>query len=120
MTTPPCIPSYAGYRFPAEVISYAVYLYFRFPLSLRMVEEMLAVRGIEVSHETVRKWGLKFGRELHNGIRRRRPQGGDKWHLDGMVGTIAGTKHYLWRAFDQDGFVLEARSKLFRDKPPSK
>ena len=58
MTTPPA-PSYAGYRFPAEVISYAVYLYFRFPLSLRMVEEMLAVRGIEVSHETVRKWGLR-------------------------------------------------------------
>ena len=108
MTTPPRIPSYAGYRFPAEVISYAVYLYFRFPLSLRMVEEMLAVRGIEVSHETVRKWGLKFGREIANGIRRRRPQGGDKWHLDEMVVTIAGKKHYLWRAVDQDGFVLEA------------
>ena len=70
MTTPPCIPSYAGYRFPAEVISYAVYLYFRFPLSLRMVEEMLAVRGIEVSHETVRKWGLKFGREIADAGRR--------------------------------------------------
>ena len=91
MTTPPRIPSYAGYRFPAEVISYAVWLSFRFPLSLRMVEEMLAVRGIEVSHETVRKWGLGpkdnaggvyFGREIANGIRRRRPQGGDKWHMD--------------------------------------
>ena len=58
-----------------------------------MVEEMLAVRGIEVSHETVRKWGLKFGREIANGIRRRRPQGGDKWHLDEMVVTIAGRKH---------------------------
>jgi putative transposase len=73
-----------------------------------MVEEMLAVRGIEVSHETVRKWGLKFGREIANGIRRRRPQGGDKWHLDEMVMTIAGKKHYLWRAVDQDGFVLDA------------
>ena len=60
MTTTPRTPSYAGYRFPAEVISYAVYLYFRFPLSLRMVEEMLAVRGIEVSHETVRKWGGSY------------------------------------------------------------
>jgi putative transposase len=80
MTSPSSTPSYSGYRFPAEVISYAVYLYFRFPLSLRMVEEMLAVRGIEVSHETVRKWGLKW--EIANGIRRRRPQGGDKWHLD--------------------------------------
>jgi putative transposase len=104
MTTTPRIPSYAGYRFPAEVISYAVYLYFRFPLSLRMVEEMLAVRGIEVSHETVRKWGLGpkgnaegvyFGREIASGIRRRRPQAGDKWHLDEMVVTIAGKKHYL-------------------------
>jgi len=68
MTTTPRTPGYAGYRFPAEVISYSVYLYFRFPLSLRMVEEMLAVRGIEVSHETVRKWGLKFGRAIANGI----------------------------------------------------
>jgi putative transposase len=122
-------PSYAGYRFPAEVISYAVYLYFRFPLSLRMVEEMLAVRGIEVSHETVRKWGLSpkgnaegvyFGREIANGIRRRRPQGGDKWHLDEMVVTIAGKKHYLWRAVDQDGFVLEALVQSRRDKKAAK
>ena len=129
MTTPPCIPSYAGYRFPAEVISYAVYLYFRFPLSLRMVEEMLAVRGIEVSHETVRKRGLSpkgnaaggyFGREIANGIRRRRPQGGDKWHLDEMVVTIAGKKHYLWRAVDQDGFVLEALVQSRRDKKAAK
>lgn len=63
MTTRPD-PMYAGYRFPAEVISYAVYLYFGFPLSLRMVEEMLGLRGITVSHETVRQWGLKFGREI--------------------------------------------------------
>jgi putative transposase len=120
MTTPPRIPSYAGYRFPAEVISYAVYLYFRFPLSLRMVEEMLAVRGIEVSHETVRKWGLKFGREIANGIRRRWPQGGDKWHLDEMVVTIAGKKHYLWRAVDQDGSVLDALVQSRRDKKAAK
>jgi putative transposase len=120
MTTPPRTPSCAGYRFPAEVISYAVYLYFRFPLSLRMVEEMLAVRGIEVSHETVRKWGLKFGREIANGIRQRRPQGGDKWHLDEMVVTIVGKKHYLWRAVDQDGFVLEALVQSRRDKKAAK
>src|SRR4051812_49652889 len=116
MTSTSLTPSYAGYRFPAEVISYAVYLYFRFPLSLRMVEEMLAVRGIEVSHETVRKWGLKFGREIANGIRRRRPRGGDKWHLDEMVITIAGKKHYLWRAVDQDGVVLEAPGQSRRGK----
>src|SRR4051812_29894890 len=81
MTTPTC-PSYAGYRFPAEVFSHAVWLYFRFPLSLRMVEEMLAARGIEVSHETVRQWARKFGQGFVNQIRRKLPDPGDKWHLD--------------------------------------
>ena len=71
-------PNYAGYRFPAEAISYAVYLHFRFPLSLRMVEEMLALRGITVSRETVRQWGLKFGRVIATGIRQRRLARGDK------------------------------------------
>jgi len=120
MTSTSSTPSYAGYRFPAEVISYAVYLYFRFPLSLRMVEEMLAVRGIEVSYETVRKWGLKFGPEIANRICRRRPRGGDKWHLDEMVVTIAGKKRYLWRAVDQDGFVLEALIQSRRNTKAAK
>ena len=73
---------YAGYRFPGEVISHAVWLYFRFPLSLRMVEEMLAARGIDVSHGTVRQWARKFGQGFANQIRRRLPSPGDKWHLD--------------------------------------
>jgi transposase-like protein len=73
---------YAGHRFPPELISYTVWLYFRFPLSLRMVEEMLAFRGIEVSYETIRQWGLKFGQEFANIVRRRLPRPGDKWHLD--------------------------------------
>ena len=73
---------YAGYRFPGEVISHAVWLYFRFPLSLRMVEEMLAARGIAVSHETVRQWARKFGQGFVNQIRRKLPDPGDKWHLD--------------------------------------
>jgi putative transposase len=120
MTTPPRIPSYAGYRFPAEVISYAVYLYFRFPLSLRMVEEMLAFRGIEVSHETIRQWGLKFGQEFANIIRRRLPRPGDKWHLDEVVLKIAGKKHYLWRAVDQDGIVLDVLVQSRRDKKAAK
>src|SRR5712672_2605518 len=77
MTTPRD-PIYAGHRYPAEIISYAVWLYFRFPLSLRMVEEMLAARGISVTHETIRQWGLKFGREFANRIRRRAPRRGDK------------------------------------------
>src|SRR5256885_2608211 len=80
MTTPRD-PIYAGHRYPAEIISYAVWLYLRFPLSLRMVEEVLAGRGILVTHETIRQWGLKFGREFANRIRRRAPRRGDKWHL---------------------------------------
>src|SRR3954471_17559745 len=70
---------YAGYRFPGEVISHAVWLYFRFPLSLRMVEEMLAARGLDVSHETVRQWARKFGQTFANQIRRKLPDPGDKW-----------------------------------------
>src|SRR6185312_13260815 len=73
---------YAGYRFPAEIIGHAVWLYFRFPLGLRMVEELLAACGIIVSHETVRQWARKFGQHFANQIRRRLPRVGDKWHLD--------------------------------------
>src|SRR3954452_24946076 len=86
----PAPPSYAGHRFPAEVISHAVWLYFRFPLSLRMVEEVLAARGIIVSHESVRQWAMKFGQAFANRIRRRLPAAGDKWHLDEVVLKIAG------------------------------
>jgi putative transposase len=100
-------PRYARHRFPAEVISYAIWLYFRFPLSLRMVEEMLAARGILVSHETVRRWAVKFGQSFANQIRRRLPAPGDKWHLDEVMISIAGQKHWLWRAVDQHGIVLD-------------
>ena len=100
-------PRYARHRFPAEVISYAVWLYFRFPLSLRMVEEMLAARGILVSHETVRQWALKFGQTFANQIRRRLPTSADKWHLDEVAISIADKKHWLWRAVDQHGTVLD-------------
>jgi putative transposase len=102
-----CHPRYARHRFPAEVISYAVWLYFRFPLSLRMVEEMLAARGIQVSYETVRQWAMKFGQGFAHQIRRRLPAPGDKWHLDEVVISIAGRKHWLWRAVDQHGVVLD-------------
>jgi hypothetical protein len=88
---------YAGYRFPPEIISHAVWLYFRFPLSLRMVEEMLAARGIVVSHETVRQWALKFGQTFANEIRRRLPRVGDKWHLDEVVIKVAGKTHWARR-----------------------
>src|SRR4051795_8961258 len=105
--TMPVRSRYVGYRFPPEVISHAVWLYFRFPLSLRMVEEMLAARGILVSHETVRQWALKFGQSFAHQIRRRLPAAGDKWHLDEVSISIAGQKHWLWRAVDQHGIVLD-------------
>src|SRR6476646_9720822 len=119
MTTP-ASPSYAGHRFPAEVISHAVWLYFRFPLSLRMVEEMLAARGIVVSHESVRQWALKFGQAFANRIRRRLPCAGDKWHLDEVAIKIAGKKHWLWRAVDQTGMVLDVLVQSRRDKGAAK
>src|SRR5829696_925661 len=124
MTTP-SFPSYAGYRFPAEVISHAVWLYFRFPLSLRMVDELLAARGITVRHETVRhetvrQWARKFGQAFANQIRHRLPRAGDKWHLDEVEVKIAGQKHWLWRAVDQDGFVLDVLVQSRRDKRAAK
>jgi putative transposase len=108
--------SYAGYRFPAELISYAVWLYFRFPLSLRMVEEMLAARGIDVTYETVRRWALKFAQMAAKRIRARRSTFGDKWHLDEVVITINGQKHWLWRAVDQCGIVLDVLVQSRRDR----
>jgi len=111
MTTS-AVPGYAGYRFPAEIISHAVWLYFRFPLSLRMVDELLASRGIMVGHETVRQWALKFGQAFANRVRRRLPAARDKWHLDEVVLTIAGVKHWLWRAVDQTGTVLDRHRQL--------
>src|ERR687894_2611746 len=111
---------YAGHRFPPEVISHAVWLSFRFPLSLRMVEEMLAARGLLVSHETVRQWARKFGQDFANRIRRRLPCAGDKWHLDEVAITIAGAQHWLWRAVDQDGMVLDVLVQSRRDKRAAK
>src|ERR671920_1389301 len=113
-------PRYARHRFPPEVISHTIWLYFRFPLSLRMVEEMLAARGILVSHETVRQRALQFGQAFANQIPRRLPGPGDKWHLDEVVITIAGKKHWLWRAVDQDGVVLDVLVQSRRDKQIAK
>src|SRR5918911_3758365 len=107
---------YAGHRFPPGIISHAVWLYFRFPLSLRMVEDMLAACGIVVSHGTVRQWARKFGQDFANQIRRRLPCAGDKWHLDEVCLMIRGTKHWLWRAVDQHGFVLDVLVQSRRGK----
>jgi putative transposase len=111
---------YAGYRFPPEIIGYAVWLYFRFPLSLRMVEEMLAARGIVVSHETVRQWALAFGQAFANELRRRLPRSGDKRHLDDVVIKIAGKTHWLWRAADQHGIVLDVLVQSRRNATAAK
>src|SRR5262244_1346373 len=116
----PARARYTGYRFPCEIISHAVWLYFRFPLGLRMVEELLAARGITVSHETVRQWARKFGQPFANRIRRRLPRVGDKWHLDEVVLKIAGVKHWLWRAVDQTGIVLDVLVQRRRDKQAAK
>jgi putative transposase len=100
-------PFYKRYRFPGEIISHAVWLYFRFLLSYRDVEELLAERGIAVSYETIRRWCRTFGQAFANGLRRRRPLPGDKWHLDEVQLKINGRKHWLWRAVDQEGVVLD-------------
>jgi putative transposase len=99
--------SYKRHRFPPRIIAHAVWLYFRFPLRLRLVEEMLLERGIVVSYETVRRWALKFGLAYARRLRRKAPSRRDIWHLDEVVVTIAGQKHWLWRAVDQDGYVLD-------------
>jgi putative transposase len=101
------ITKYKNHRFPVEIISHAVWLYFRFCLSFRDVEELRSERGITVTSEAIRKWCRKFGSQYANQLRRRRPRPGDKWHLDEMVFTLKGERHYLWRAVDQDGTVLD-------------
>jgi putative transposase len=96
-----------GVPFPAEVISHAVWLYHRFPLSYREVEELLLARGIVVSHEAIRQWCDRFGPQYAATLCRRRPQAGDKWHLDEVYLKINGKRQYLWRTVDQDGNVLD-------------
>jgi len=108
-------PSYKGHRYPVEVISHCVWLYFRFPLSFREVEELLLERGVIVSYETVRRWCAKFGRSYANGLRRGRPQPGDKWHLEEVFIKINSERKYLWRAVDQDGTVLDILVQNRRD-----
>ncbi|MGB7799423.1 MAG: IS6 family transposase [Pseudonocardiaceae bacterium] len=108
-------PSYKGFRFPAEIINHCVWLYYRFPLSFREVEEMMLQRGIVVSHETVRQWCAKFGQTYANALRRRRGRPGDKWHLDEVIIKINGKTHYLWRAVDQHGTVLDILVTSHRD-----
>jgi putative transposase len=94
---------YRGFRYPPEVIQHAVWLYHCFSLSLREVELILAARGAVVSYESIREWGLRFGRMFANTLKRRRPLPGDKWYLDEVFIRIRGKRHYLWSAVDQHG-----------------
>ncbi|QPB23850.1 IS6 family transposase (plasmid) [Rhizobium sp. 007] len=112
--------SYKNHRFPPQIIAHAVWLYFRFPLSLRLVEEMLLERGIVVSYETIRRWGRKFGATYAKRLRRKMPSRKDVWHLDEVVISIGGRKHWLWRAVDQDGYVLDEIVQARRDTKAAK
>jgi len=109
-------PDYQRHRFPPAIIGHAVWLYFRFALRYRDVEELLAERGVILSYETVRQWCRKFGQAYANELRRRRPQTGDTWHLDEVFISINGATQYLWRAVDQDGNVLNILVQSRRDK----
>ena len=99
--------SFKRHRFPADVIRQAVWLYFRFTLSLRDVEELLAARGVQVSRETIRCWTIKFGPQIARNLKRRRSPPSPRWHLDEMVCRIGGRRMYLWRAVDDEGEVLD-------------
>ncbi len=110
------VPSDKRDRFPPEIIGHAVWLYFRFALRYRDVEELLAERGVILTYETVRQWCRKFGQQYANALRRRRPRPGDKWHLDEVFVRINGVTHYLWRAVDQDGIVLDILVQSRRDQ----
>ncbi len=112
--------SYKGFRFPQEVIAHTVWLYHRFPLSFRDVEELLYERGVMVTYETVRQWCRTFGQGYANQLRQRRARTGDKWHLDEVFLKINGKTHYLWRAVDQQGYVLDILVQSRRNKGAAK
>ena len=119
--TPPTDPARCKkHRFPGEIISHGVWLSYRFPLSYRDVQEILCERGIDVTHEAIRQWCLKFGQDYANPLKHRRAQPGDKWHLDEGFLTINGKRHYLWRAVDQDDNVLDILVQSRRNKQAAK
>jgi putative transposase len=123
MTPPTDAARYKNHRFPGEIISHGVWLYYRFPLSYRDVQELLFERGIEVTHEALRQWCLKFGQDYANQLKRRRAQPGDKWHLDEVFLTINGERHYLTNgaSFLHTTYILvfyKLNSAIERDTKP--
>jgi transposase-like protein len=107
--------SYRRHRFPPEIIQHAIWLYLRFTLSYRDVEDLLTERGLDISYETVRRWVVKFGPVIARRLRQRRPRPSNRWHLDEMVMRIAGERTYLWRAVDDEGEVLDMLVQRRRD-----
>ena len=113
-------PSYRGYRFPLDIISRAVWLYHRFTLSLRDIEDLMAERNVIVSYESIRQWRATFGLDYARRLRKRSGPGGDRWFLDEMTVSIQGKCQYLWRAVDQDGDVLDILVQSRKDKRAAK
>ena len=109
-------PSYHGYRFPADIIAHAIWLYFRFSLSFRDVEDLLAQRGITVTYETIRQWCRTFGHTYARRLRQRRGPLGDTWHLDELFVSLNGRQQYLWRAVDEDGDLLDVLVQSRRNR----
>ena len=109
-------PSYHGYRFPPEIISHAVWLYHRFCVSFRDVEDLLAQRGVTVWHETIRHWCQTFGLEYARRLAAPTRPAGRHWYLDEVFVTFHGRRHYLWRAVDQDGDVLDSLVQSRRNR----
>src|SRR3712207_1153395 len=107
--------TYSGYRFPRDIIQRAVWMYLRFTLSFRDVEELLAERSIEVTYESVRRWVLTFGPAIARRLRARCPKPHSRWHLDEMFANIGGKQMYLWRAVDAEGEVLDVLVQAKRD-----
>jgi len=111
---------YRGHRFPCEIISHAVWLYHRFALSFRDIEDLFAKRGIIVSYESIRYWCQKFGLSYARKLRRKQGTLGDIWHVDELFITIQGQRRYLWRAVDQDGDVIDILVTKCRDRRAAK
>ena len=120
MKIPTHIPRLKGFRYPREVIAYAVWAYHRFALSTADVEDLLAERGVIVSREAIRLWVNRFGKHFANCIRRNRSRPNDKWHMDEVVITIRGKKHWLWRAIDANGDVLDILVQTRRNAKAAK
>ena len=120
MNIPTDMSRLKGFRYPREIIAYAVWAYHRFPLSTADTEDLLAARGVTVSRETIRLWVKRFGRHFADCIRRDRPRPNDKWHMDEVVITIRGKKHWLWRAIDAKGDVLDILVQTRRNAKAAK